>query len=176
MRGAQGPPRNRPSVCVGTSPLAWSSVTSRCTDGIFSGDISTCVELSSASPSPSIAQRGHLHLRGAQNSVYRRSTVTSGTSPLAWSSVHFDEKTPHMHGDISTCVELSTRCLLLRLCLWGHLHSRGAQATAQPSHQVTTGTSPLAWSSGGKVRVLDFGLGDIATRVELSPTPGTNSF
>ena len=167
LRGAQSFGSCRRIRWIGTSPLAWSSEKGLPLTINARGDISTRVELRCEALEHDDVTRGHLHSRGAQSDVAPDVSTREGTSPLAWSSDLLSGSLAVGGGDISTRVELSTRCLLLRLCLWGHLHSRGAQATAQPSHQVTTGTSPLAWSSGNSKNRPLAASGDISTRVEL---------
>ena len=66
LRGAQMSVLFLSIAVLGTSPLAWSSVSNSANLGAVSRDISTCVELSGSTRGGHGDGRGHLHLRGAQ--------------------------------------------------------------------------------------------------------------
>ena len=68
-----------------TSPHAWSKLLSVVIALVISGNISTCVEQTTGVDNAKALKEKHLHMRGANKTTVKASTLFMETSPHAWS-------------------------------------------------------------------------------------------
>ena len=146
MRGAD--PKSKPLLMrsVETSPHAWSRPLNTPTIRMLFGNISTCVEQTSASYRPSCLRQKHLHMRGADFGQRDKSRCPIETSPHAWSRPKRQQVACHAARNISTCVEQTLKGALIATSWQKHLHMRGADPFQQVPNVKDQETSPHAWS------------------------------
>ena len=109
MRGANH--REAVAKCyeLETSPHAWSKQHEKTPSETKGGNISTCVEQTTTAKALPTWKEKHLHMRGANLVIFRLLRPVAETSPHAWSKLHLLQASGDGQGNISTCVEQTSR-------------------------------------------------------------------
>ena len=166
MRGADLRLAKRSLLGTETSPHAWSRLAVSPVDQLIQGNISTCVEQIGCISSRPAHTGKHLHMRRADKTTVKASTLFMETSPHAWSRCPETSLDLESTGNISTCVEQMDSRQAFYVSRWKHLHMRGADRSGGRKACRGRETSPHAWSRFEGRELLEHAVGNISTCVE----------
>ena len=130
---------------TGTSPLAWGKLLCCLLDALTSRNIPTCVGKTVFRVTARRIVAEHPHLRGENLWTFRPSSISRGTSPLAWGKPAAKHPHPLKVRNIPTCVGKTACAAASPTHSTEHPHLRGENAHHEHAGIKNLGTSPLAW-------------------------------